>query len=136
MFKEHLPAKFLCKFQPCRNIAANGINPPLKGFAVVGARHAASSAWVRLPPKPPPSIRYHYAQKPPPTLKPPSDHSCQSADLAHAKWLALWPMPNGWHFCPCQMVGTFAHAKWLAMRKRPAISSLEAFSTSVDRVRC
>jgi hypothetical protein len=96
MFKEHLPAKFLCKFQPCRNIAANGINPPLKGFAVVGARHAASSAWVRLPPKPPPSIRYHYAQKPPPTLKPPSDHSCQSADLAHAKWLALLPMPNGW----------------------------------------
>ena len=33
MFKEHLPAKLLGKFQPCRYIAANGINPPLKGFS-------------------------------------------------------------------------------------------------------
>jgi hypothetical protein len=36
--------------------------------------------------------------------------------LAHAKWLAFWPMPNGWHFGPCQMVGILAHAKWLAMK--------------------
>ena len=30
MFKEHLPAELLGKFQPCRYIATNGLNPPLK----------------------------------------------------------------------------------------------------------
>jgi len=40
----------------------------------------------------------------------------EGTDAGHRRF---WPMPNGWHFGPCQMVGTLAHAKWLALWPMP-----------------